>query len=159
MTTQTFKKFLVPVLGIIAVAAAVLFGVDYLRYRVSPEYQLSSDMRKLEQAYEDDPYGGDTPEETLRLFIEALKREDIELAAKYFVLDKQQEWLIDLERIKDRGLLDDMVRDLGREKEKKPIFEGAKNNYNYFIYNDDNVLALIINIVRGSNGKWKIIDI
>jgi len=34
----------------------------------------------------EDTYGGKTPEETLNLFIEALKKEDLELASKYFVL-------------------------------------------------------------------------
>jgi hypothetical protein len=38
-----------------------------------------------------DTYGGATPEETWRLFIAALVREDVELAAKYFVVDKQEE--------------------------------------------------------------------
>ncbi len=33
-----------------------------------------------------DTYGGKTPEETLGMFIDALKKGDVELASKYFVL-------------------------------------------------------------------------
>jgi len=39
-----------------------------------------------EKAMSEDTYGGKTSEETLNLFIEALKKEDLELASKYFVL-------------------------------------------------------------------------
>ena len=37
-----------------------------------------------------DTYGGATPEETWDLFVAALEKEDIELAAKYFRVDKQE---------------------------------------------------------------------
>lgn len=159
MTTQTIQKFFVPILGIIAVAAALLWGVDYLRYRQSPEYQVESDLKRIERMYAEDPYGGETPEETLRLFIDALKQGDTDLAAKYFVLDKQEEWKIELSMIKDKGLLGVMVKDLEREKEKKPLYEGNTESYNFFIYNDEGVLAASINIVKGPNKRWKIIDI
>ncbi|MEN9614108.1 MAG: hypothetical protein RLZZ347_415 [Candidatus Parcubacteria bacterium] len=43
----------------------------------------------MEQAYRNDVYGGATPEETLKLFTDALKAGDTELAAKYFVVEKQ----------------------------------------------------------------------
>lgn len=49
------------------------------------EYQ-----QQVEDAYRNDTYGGATPEETLRLFVEALKKEDIELASKYFALDDNE---------------------------------------------------------------------
>ena len=43
----------------------------------------------LEAAYKADTYGGATPEETLKLFIDALEKKDYELASKYFVAEEQ----------------------------------------------------------------------
>lgn len=39
-----------------------------------------------------DNYGSTTPEGTLALFIEALKKGDAELASKYFLVEKQKEY-------------------------------------------------------------------
>ena len=49
------------------------------------EYQK---VLKLKKLYENDHYGGKTPEETLQLFVEALKKKDYKLAAKYYVPEK-----------------------------------------------------------------------
>ncbi len=46
--------------------------------------------------YIEDTYGGKTPEETWGLFLDALKKGDVELASKYFVVEKQKEVLGDL---------------------------------------------------------------
>jgi len=48
-------------------------------------------QKKYEQAMRADTYGGKTPEETLKMFTEALKNKDIELASKYFVLNENGE--------------------------------------------------------------------
>lgn len=46
---------------------------------------------KAEKAYVEamtaDTYGGKTPQETLDMFVDALKKGDVELASKYFLLD------------------------------------------------------------------------
>ena len=49
-------------------------------------------QKKLEAAYRNDKYGGVTPEETFNMFIVALEKGDVELASKYFVLNKQEQW-------------------------------------------------------------------
>lgn len=43
----------------------------------------------LSKPYREDTYGGKTPEETWSLFLDALKKKDVELASKYFVPEKQ----------------------------------------------------------------------
>jgi hypothetical protein len=40
--------------------------------------------------YKKDTYGGATPEETLQLFIDAMKTEDYELASKYYLPEQQK---------------------------------------------------------------------
>ena len=50
-----------------------------------------------------DKYGGTTPLETYKMFVEALKQQDIDLAVKYFVQDKQGEYKKFFEAIKQEG--------------------------------------------------------
>lgn len=149
-------KFLFGAIAIVAVGVGVLFAIDYLRYQKSPEYQAQKEAEQIKKEYAEDPYGGDTPEETLRLFIDALKQGDTDLAAKYFVLDKQEQWREDLSQIQEKGLLDEMVRDLEREKERKDIGDDKSNVY---IYNNENILAINITLIKNQGGKWKLQDL
>jgi hypothetical protein len=99
----------------IAVLVAMLAGAGYFAlswcyfYWNAPERK-NSDMAYLwqwkmyaqgmEKAYTADTYGGVTPEETLQLFIDALKAGDIQLAAKYYIPEKQGGVLADFESSK-----------------------------------------------------------
>ena len=112
-------------------------------------------IKEIEDQYKKDMYGGDTPEETIQLFIDALKKEDIDLAAKYFVIDKQEEWLDNLQKIKEKNMLAKMVKDLEREKSKKLTGDDVAT---FYISNDKRELALIIRTIKGVNGIWKIED-
>ncbi len=45
-------------------------------------------QKNYESAMKADIYGGKTPEETLKMFIDALKKGDVELASKYFAIEE-----------------------------------------------------------------------
>lgn len=141
---------------VVALGLGALFAIDYIRYQKSPEYQAQKEAEQIQKEYAEDPYGGDTPEETLNLFISALKQGDTNLAAKYFVLDKQEEWRADLSQIQEKGLLDEMVGDMEREKEKKMAGE---ERVSFYIYNDQNILAINITLTKNQGGKWKLQDL
>ena len=145
---------LIALLGI-----GVLYGIQYWRYRSSPEYRVLQDLKNIERQYAEDSYGGETPEETLRLFIEALKNGDTDLAAKYFVLDKQEEWREDLVKIKEKGLLKDMIRDAEKLNSKYPLIDGDNNRFIFEAFNENGELILQADIAKGPNGKWKIVDL
>mgnify|MGYP001578010232 FL=1 len=68
MFNKTFFKFLGGGLVIILLAAGAIYALNYYRYRNSPEYQAQKYFEDLKRQYEQDTYGGDTPEETLQLF-------------------------------------------------------------------------------------------
>lgn len=140
--------------GIVAVATLVLYGIQSYRYRTNPEYQVLKEIENLKKQYVEDPYGGDTPEETLRLFIDALKSGDTELAAKYFILNKQQEWREDLAKIKEKGLLDEMVRDLEKTRLK------IDNDAAFFtLLNEDGFESQLVMHKSPSNRKWKVTEL
>src|SRR3989338_3479018 len=149
-------KFLLPVLVLIVLGFGAIFGARYLQYRNSPEYQALQDLKKLEKAYAEDTYGGETPEETLRLFIDALKKGDTDLAVKYFVLDVQPEWRDGLAKIKEKGLLDEMVKDLERLEKSKDTPEEVF----YVATNEKNIVS--IQLIIGKNpysNRWKIYEL
>ena len=149
-------KFGVGALAIVLLGAGALYGIDVWKYKKSPEYRVEKNMEALEEAYANDPYGGTTPEETMALFIEALKKGDTDLAAKYFVLDKQEEWKADLAQIKEKGLLDDMIGDLEKAKKSK---EEDMNTF-YTVVNSENIVTILIDLRKNpENKKWKIIDL
>ena len=149
--TKNVVKFFGGAIAIVAIGMGILFAIDYIRYQKSPEYQAQKEVEHIKKEYREDPYGGDTPEETLHLFIEALKKGDTNLAAKYFVLDKQEEWRGDLAKIQEKGLLGEMIGDLGNLKADKIEGDTAR----YFIVAENGQGAPLV-LIRIANGKWKI---
>ena len=69
-------------------------------------------VSKMEAPYKNDKYGGKTPEETFDLFLDALRKEDVDLASKYFVIPKQDEWKKTLEKYKENNLLAELINEL-----------------------------------------------
>ena len=108
-------------------------------------------VKEMEEKYRTDPYGGSTPEETLQLFIDALKKGDTDLAAKYFIIDKQEEWRADLSKIAERNLLGEMVRDLENRKSDKILDTEAR----YFLMAADGLSSPLV-LIKSINGRWKI---
>jgi len=71
----------------------------FLKLQTKGEKALTaSDWAKLPEIlaeqYKKDTYGSTTPEGTLALFIDALKKGDADLASKYFIPEKQVEYKI-----------------------------------------------------------------
>ena len=69
---------------ILAALILAVIGWQYWQYMQSPYYQQMRAVKMIEaQQKESDKWGGKTPEETVRLFTEAIKKGDFELASKY----------------------------------------------------------------------------
>ena len=126
----------------------------------NPEYldEFAKFEKQYVQAMTADTYGGSTPQATLDLFIDALKKEDADLAAKYFMLDdnlSRDKWIEALGEMKAKGLLDDMARDL---EKAKPDLEGKidENDFKFAIF-DNGVLSNLIDMQFNTYSKvWKI---
>lgn len=101
-------------------------------------------QEQLEKLYRNDKYGGKTPEETFDMFIAALEKGDIDLASKYFVLNKQEQWKKTLEEYKNKALLADFINELKSEKTSWEKVNSNKNNlaqYNYYTVAESNTVA------------------
>lgn len=131
----------------------ILYGIRYLRYQNDPEYQYVQNIEKIKQQEADDPYGGATPEETLRFFIDALKKGNIDLAAKYFAMSKQEAIQEELKKSQDKALLDIIINKL--EKTKLTI----KDDSAFFTLIDNNNIAISEMIMHQNvNKRWKIVE-
>lgn len=159
------RSFILLFVGILLlVALAIWVWQAYL----SPEARSAQQMQKnyesyqqWEQSYKDalrnDTYGGKTPEETLALFIDALEKEDVDLASKYFLIDEKlsrEKWIAFLSKIKENGNLIKFADDLKKYDEKSKSFDP----YYLFIYkNEDGSIALQITLqLNKESNVWKI---
>lgn len=153
---RTALKFLAGGLGLVAIAVGVLYLVDYLRYRSSPEYRAEQYFKDLERRYREDPYGGSTPEETLQLFIDALKKGDVELASRYFPIENQPKELEYLRKLRSEGGLQKILEDAQKLKLTKKDSELAF----FTISNNQGVVEVQVVIGKSSaTGKWKIVEL
>src|SRR3990167_6156979 len=104
MNKRLFLFWGVLVAMVVVVGGSYLIWNKYFKYDLEKVYQEAE--RRYVEAMTADTYGGKTPQETLDMFVEALRAEDIELASKYFMLDEN----------------------LSREKWVEILFELKKNN-------------------------------
>lgn len=146
---------IITALVIIGLAAGYVLGViGYIKV-IGPyaaEIKYKKFLDDYLKPYKEDFFGGDTPEETIDLFIEALKKGDYELASKYFEINKQK-------NIKDRFKNLDVVKIIDELTNAKKIWrkEVYPNDSVQFWYNiNENDSSREINLAKNSNNKWKI---
>ena len=91
--------------------------------------------KAIEEMFRQDTYGGKTPEETYKLYREALMKGDIELASKYYWWDKQEKARERLEKMKDEGQFERYVNNLPEWSEMKEeeywSLDGKRYSYKY----------------------------
>ncbi len=88
-------RMILNIFGILIVIFLVWWVVSaayYLNKSFGWQKQTKDFELEMSKPYREDTYGGKTPEETWAMFIDALKKDDAELASKYFVPEKQEEW-------------------------------------------------------------------
>ena len=156
---QTKSNKIFWAVGLVAVAL-FLFGIGYSYYdqwrgekRVE---ELAQALKQWEQEIYDkkaaDKIGGKTPQETLDLFIKAVEAGDYELASKYFVIEKQEEWKKDLEEVGAAKKLNTLLDPLLIAKNSEGDYSDKKDKY--FIHK-----PISIDFVLYPSGNWKIEEI
>jgi len=140
--------------------------------RQARQYKKDAEIlaRKIQEKAEEyavDTYGGKTPEETYGMFLQALKIEDIDLASKYFILDRQEEYRQFFTDIKNNNKWDEMIEDLFNLDNQKGKMK-ENNTYVIRVYNTENyliaqaVLKIPLNFVvtekEPLSNIWKMIE-
>ena len=167
LNKRRLLKFVLIFVGIIVlVGGGYLAWVNYL----SPSAQFArmaernyqkylDQQKKYEAAMTADTYGGKTPEETLNLFVSALKSGDMTLASKYFVLNDDgqpdQEWLDGLNAAKKDGQIESIIEMITNNS--KPAGSWTSDKYGFEIRNAEGKLLYDINLVLNKySNVWKI---
>ena len=148
------NKKLIWVGVILAALILAVIGWQYWQYTQSPYYQQMKAVKMIEaQQKESDKWGGKTPEETVRLFTEAVKKGDFELASKY---GNRDQIMPVLEKMKAEGRMEAFINDLDMAELKEiPGFDG--NNFDLVIY-EDNKEYWIMGLYKSDGGTWKIVE-
>ncbi|MFH1759262.1 MAG: hypothetical protein ABH822_01720 [Patescibacteria group bacterium] len=114
---------------------------------------------EMEKLAAEDVYGGTAPEETLRMFAEALEAEDVELAAKYFLLEDdgtRGDWQDGLEQARSEGRLGEIVELIRRAR---PNVEDSTylGDFKFIVLSEDGLVEYTIDMeLNQQTGVWKI---
>jgi len=166
-TRKTYWKFIVIFLMIIVITGGGFFVWErYFSQQAEINRQTQKNYEKYlewernyEKAMREDIYGGKTPEETLQMFIEALKKEDIELASRYFMLDENnkinQKWIDGLKKTKEDGGLEEMINLLYKAK---PDMESrsSEEDFKFAVYENNKLKAYVNLEFNTYSNIWKI---
>src|SRR3989344_3698262 len=135
---------------ILAALILAVIGWQYWQYTQSPYYQQMKAVKMIEaQQKESDKWGGKTPEETVRLFTEAVKKGDFELASKYGSPELIKP---ELEKMKTGGQIDLLIRELETGKIIK--FTGDRDAN--LMANIDGLEVRVLSMHKSEGGIWKI---
>lgn len=136
-------KVLIGVGAVIGLAIMVKAGLaTYHWYQARQWYkQTDAFMAALQEPFEEDTHGGKTPEETWALYVDAVKKRDIELASKYIDVDHQKKRLSLLEEQIQKNGLNIYIQQISSElKKDNEIEDFLKNNskraYYYYEFVD-----------------------
>lgn len=157
---------------ILGLTASWLIWYFSVEARQARQYKENAEIlaRRIQEQVEEyaaDTYGGETPEETYGMFLQALKMKDIDLASKYFILDKQKKYKQFFTDIKNNNKWDEMIEDLfnpdnqkGEMKENSTYVIRVFNTENYLIAQA--VLKISLNLAgteqKPLSGIWKIVE-
>jgi|SRR3989344_2854349 len=137
---------------ILAALILAVIGWQYWKYTHSMYYQQMKAVKALEKIEkESDKWGGKTPEETVRLFAEAVKKGDFDLAAKY---GNREKILPVLEKMKADGRTDQLIKDLENGKLEENLGFGG-NSFDLRI-TDGGKKYWIMGLFKSDGGTWKI---
>ena len=160
LLNKHFWKFLAGLFGILALGFLAIYGTAL--YDNSGTFRDWWNARKaqneyeaLKKLYEEDTYGGKTPEETLALFVDALKKGDMDLAAKYVFIDDQEKVRADLLQARTTGNLDEVIERLLSLRQSKLDKDQA-----WFVITDENrIVQYSVLLGKNPNELWKILEL
>ncbi len=143
---------------------------NYLSPDAEGERKLQENLDKYtgyintyEAAMKADTYGGKTPQETLKMFIDALKKGDIDLASKYFALDTNEKspdyltrkkWVDGLVEISKNGEISNIVSVLESLKTKEEDNSGYAS---FQSLNENGLVDISVGMILNKySNVWKI---
>lgn len=150
-------KKLYYILAIVVVLVVVTLVVGEMN---NNEEEYVERLMEEEQRRGSDYIGGETPQETMELFVEALEQKDFYKASQYFIVGgdiPQEVWREFLKKEEENGTLENLISILKRAELSDR--ELATENYKEFITRDEEsgeILYSFIFFKNSDTGVWKI---
>ena len=142
------------IVGLVVIAVIAL-GVYWYRMQANND---ADPFAEYKMAMMRDDVGGATPAETLVMFIAALRANDVEAAAEFFMLDdnsSRAKWQTRMADLKAQGLFPQMADDI--EKNAKPTSPAYEGDAGYELLNDDGTVGAILDMELNTfSGVWKL---
>jgi hypothetical protein len=132
-------------------------GYKYERKIIEGQEQYEQIVADYKKELREDIYGGETPEETLKMFVEALRQEDVELASKYFFVDAsgdRSKWVKGLSKAKEEGRINQIADAIESAVPFQSPYEGRYQ----FVVKDENeqVINTVFLVFNKEAQIWKI---
>lgn len=170
------KSFWRYFIGFVAIIILVGGGFFVWNHYLSPGAKYQRQMEKQYQSYlkweeqykeamRNDTYGGKTPEETLQMFIDALKKGDIELASKYFMLNTDEkseyyltrkEWENELKLAQQNGRIPSAIEFLSKAERNRDAQNTDEMVWFLIRDSDGDVIQHFYLKFNKDSGVWKI---
>ena len=164
VSKKSFFKFFLIFLALI-VGAFVLYAVVVNLIQAFSQWQgekrvekLAEELKRLEQesyqAAMADTYGGKTPQETLKMYIEAVEKGDYELASKYFIGENRQKELESSNKMNEDAVQSyiKLLKDTLKRFDNEGSYDLDKKYFSIY-------KPILIRMSLYPNGTWKIIEI
>jgi len=121
------------------------------------QQQYINKIENLKEAYRQDTYGAATPEGTLKLFIEAFEKGDADLASKYFVIEKQEEYRDKIESWIKLGKKDEILSLFKKASwEDSNMEDKNKDKDEMDVWENNEIVTSIFFSKNTYNNLWKI---
>jgi len=143
---------------IVAVLILSVIGWQYWQYTHSMYYRQMQGIKYLEKiTKESDKWGGKTPEETLALFLDAVKKEDFDLASQYAIFDLRSEIKNTLAEYKNSEYWQAYLGWLNSTKKSlKKDYDFGPDSATYESFDNQGRRVIFVSLVKNKNGIWKI---
>jgi len=150
--------------GVVVLVIIVWFlagGQNDIQKTLDEQYMENAERKaeELREAYKNDPYGGNTPEETMELFVDALKKGDLELASRYYVVEQQDDIYNKLPQGVESGGINTLL-DYYEDGGVIKIFYDYINEYEISVIKNKNEPGFTFRLtLNQETNKWKILDL
>ncbi len=143
---------------ILIIIVAVVFAV-WQTWLAGPESEAEKKIKAWEAAMRADNFGGKTPDETLKMFVAALRAGDMEQASRFFLLDEEgsrEKWVEELNEAKELGRIEKIISFLSNVT-SAPEEITSESDFK-FRFNDEGNIGFLDLELNTFSGVWKIED-
>ena len=139
------------------IIVVVVLAAIFIFQTSQPQFAGEKQLKEWQAAMRADTVGGQTAEETLQMFLAALRAGDVELASRFFLLDEEgnrERWTKELNEAKKLGRTEKIVAFLSTAV---PAVEEITSEGDFkFKFNDEGNTGFLDMELNTYSGVWKI---